>query len=189
MTDVSTSASKPAGGEKMKETERITQGPGLGRGPMGGGMVGQKASHFKPSAKRLVARLAPERPRVIALLALAVVSVGLMSLGPRILGAATDLIFAGLLSKNLENDQVPAGTTQQQVVDQLRAQGDDNQASMIASMKDFVVGQGVDFTAVGHVLMLVLAVYLASSVLAWLQGYILNDVVQGTVRRMRGDVE
>jgi ATP-binding cassette, subfamily B, multidrug efflux pump len=35
----------------------------------------------------------------------------------------------------------------------------------------------------------VLAVYVAASVLSWLQGYILNDVVQSTVRRMRGDVE
>ena len=56
-------------------------------------------------------------------------------------------------------------------------------------MKDLVPGQGVDFTAVGHVLMLVLAVYVAASLLAWLQGYILNDVVQATVRRMRADVE
>jgi ATP-binding cassette, subfamily B, multidrug efflux pump len=179
---------KPRGGT-IKETERITQGPGLGRGPMGGGMVGQKASHFKPSAQRLVARLAPERPRVIALLALAVVSVGLLSLGPRILGRATDLIFSGLLSKNLEDARVPAGTTQEQVVETLRAQGDDKQASMIASMKDFVVGQGVDFTAVGHVLMLVLAIYVGASLLSFLQGYVLNDVVQGTVLRMRSDVE
>ena len=47
----------------------------------------------------------------------------------------------------------------------------------------------MDFTAVGNVLMLVLAVYVAASLLAWLQGYLLNDVVQGTVRRMRADVE
>ena len=180
---------KPAGGGTMKETERITQGPGPGRGPMGGGMVGQKANHFKPSAKRLVARLAPERPRVIALVALAVVSVGLMSLGPRILGRATDLIFAGLFSKNLQDAQVPPGTTRDQVVENLRAQGDDKQASMIASMKNFVVGQGVDFTAVGHVLMLVLAIYAFASLLSFLQGYVLNDVVQGTVLRMRSDVE
>ena len=182
-------AAKPAGTGTMKETERITQGPGPGRGPMGGGMVGQKASHFKPSAKRLIARLAPERARVIILLGLAVVSVALMSLGPRILGVATDLIFAGMLSKNLESDGIPAGTSQQQVVDQLRAQGDDNQASMIASMKDFVVGEGVDFTAVGHVLMLVLAIYAVASLLSFLQGYVLNDVVQNTVLRMRSDVE
>ena len=60
---------------------------------------------------------------------------------------------------------------------------------MIASMKDFVVGHGVDFTAVAHVLLLVLCVYVAASMLSWLQGYLLNDVVQGTVLRMRSDVE
>src|SRR5918994_3941375 len=37
--------------------------------------------------------------------------------------------------------------------------------------------------------MLVLAIYVVASLLAWLQGYILNDVVQATVRRMRADVE
>ena len=37
--------------------------------------------------------------------------------------------------------------------------------------------------------MLALAVYAAASLLAWLQGYLLNDVVQRTVFRMRGDVE
>ena len=119
---------------------------------------------------------------------LAVASVGLMSLGPRILGRATDLIFAGLTGNQLAG-KVPDGTTQQQVVDGLQQQGDDKQASMIASMKHFVVGQGIDFTAVGHVLLLVLGVYVAASVLSWLQGYLLNDVVQGTIMRMRSDVE
>ena len=59
---------------------------------------------------------------------------------------------------------------------------------MIASMNT-LVGQGVDFAAVGHVLVLVLAVYVAASLLAWLQGYLLNDVVQRTIYRMRADVE
>ncbi len=54
---------------------------------------------------------------------------------------------------------------------------------------DVVPGQHVDFGAVGDVLMLVLAVYVAASLLAWLQGYLLNDVVQGTVLRMRAEVE
>ena len=49
----------------LKETERITQGPGPGRGPMGGGMVGQKANTFVPSAKRLVRQMAPERTKAI----------------------------------------------------------------------------------------------------------------------------
>ena len=84
---------------------------------------------------------------------------------------------------------MPDGTSQEQVVEGLRQQGDDKQASMIASMNHFVVGQGIDFTAVGHVLLLVLGVYVAASVLSWLQGYLLNDVVQGTIMRMRSDVE
>ena len=46
---------------RMKETERIVAGPGPGRGPMGGGQVGQKAMTFGPSAKRLIGRMAPER--------------------------------------------------------------------------------------------------------------------------------
>ena len=50
----------------MKQTERI-EAPmgGPGRGPMGGGQVGQKAMTFKPSAKRLVRRMGPERNRAL----------------------------------------------------------------------------------------------------------------------------
>ncbi len=177
-----------AGPGRLKETERIQAGPGPGRGPFGGGMVGQKANDFKPNAKRLVARMAPEKHKAIGVVLLAIVSVGLMSLGPRILGRATDLIFAGILGKQLGNT-FPAGTSQQHVVDAIRAHGDDKKASMVASMHHFTVGQGVDFAAVGHVLTIVLAVYVAASLLAFLQGYLLNDVVQRTILRMRSDVE
>jgi ATP-binding cassette subfamily B multidrug efflux pump len=189
MSEISTGSTNGGGGTRLKETERVQAGPGPGRGPFGGGMVGQKANDFKPSAKRLVRRMAPEKNKAFGVLGLAVLSVGLMSLGPRILGRATDLIFAGLMGKNLAAQGVSAGTPKGQVVAGLQARGDDKQASMIASMKDFVVGRGVDFTAVGHVLLLVLCVYVAASVLSWLQGYLLNDVVQGTVLRMRSDVE
>ena len=172
---------KPAG--QMKETERVVAGPGPGRGPFGGGMVGQKSMSFGPSANRLARRMEPDRGKAVAVLVLAVVSVGLSVLGPRILGHATDLIFSGLFGR-----QLPAGTSKADAVAGLRARGDDNLADMLAGM-DVVPGRGVDFTAVGHVLMLVLAVYLASSILAWLQGFILNGVVQNTVRTMRSDVE
>ena len=186
MSDTDVETPKPAG--QLKETERVQAGPGPGRGPFGGGMVGQKANNFKPNAQRLIRRMKPEKTKAIGVLVLAVASVGLMSLGPRILGRATDLIFAGLTSNQLAGT-VPDGTSQAQVVEGLQQQGDDKQASMIASMKHFVVGQGIDFTAVGHVLLLVLGVYVAASVLSWLQGYLLNDVVQGTIMRMRSDVE
>jgi ATP-binding cassette subfamily B multidrug efflux pump len=172
---------RPAG--QLKETERVQAGPGPGRGPFGGGMVGQKSMHFWPSSKRLVARMRPDRGKALAVVALAVVSVGLAVIGPRILGHATDLIFAGLFGRRLAG-----GSTKADAVDALRARGEDRLADMLARM-DVVPGRGVDFTAVGHVLMIVLAVYVASSLLAWLQGFVLNGVVQNTVRQMRAEVE
>jgi ATP-binding cassette subfamily B multidrug efflux pump len=172
-------------GKALEATERI-EAPvgGPGRGPMGGGMVAQKAMTFGPSAKRLVARMRPDRGRAIAVVLLGVLSVALMSTGPRILGHATDLVFSGLFSRRL-----PAGTTQGQAVEGLRQQGEGKLADLLASMDHVVPGQGVDFDAVRNILLLVLAVYVAASLLAWLQGYILNGVVQNTVYRMRQDVE
>ncbi len=174
--------SRPASSARMQETERIQQGPGPGRGPFGGGMVGQRSLSFGPSARRLVTRMGPERGKAGAVVLLAVVSVSLTVVGPKLLGRATDLIFSGVFGRRL------AGTTQSGAVDALRARGEDRLADMLAGM-DVVPGRGVDFTAVGHVLLLVLAVYVVAALLAWLQGYLLNDVVQSTVRRMRSDVE
>ncbi|AXB48315.1 multidrug ABC transporter ATP-binding protein [Amycolatopsis albispora] len=47
----------------------------------------------------------------------------------------------------------------------------------------------LDFAALGEVLAWVLALYLASSVFAWLQGRLLNNVVQRFVFRLREEVE
>ncbi|WP_329958480.1 ABC transporter ATP-binding protein [Nocardioides okcheonensis] len=168
---------------QLKETERVQSGAsGPGRGPMGGGMIGQKADTFWPSTRRLLARLRPERHKAYAVVALTLVSVVAMAVGPKILGRATDLIFAGLLGRQALGD----GATQEQAIEALRAQGEDRQADMLASMD---LTDGVDFSAVADVLLLVLAVYVAASLLAWLAGYLLNDVVQGTVLRMRAEVE
>jgi ATP-binding cassette subfamily B multidrug efflux pump len=159
-------------GQEFKATERIEapQG-GPGRGPMGGGMVGQKAMDFGPSAKRLVARMRPDRGRALMVVLLGVASVGLMSIGPRFLGHATDLVFNGFVGS-----KIPPGTPESEWPEAVRG-------------LDVVPGQGVDFGAVGDVLLLVLAIYAGASLLGWLQGYILNTVVQNTVRQLREDVE
>ena len=173
----------PRGG--FAATERIeAPGGGPGRGPMGGGMVGQKAMTFGPSARRLVARMRPDRGRAILVVVLGVVAVGLMSTGPRILGRATDLIFSGLIGSRLT-----PGTSTSEAVAGLRERGEGKVADMLSSMDGVVPGRGVDFGAVRDVLLLVLAVYVVASLLSWLQGYVLNGVVQNTVYRMRQDVE
>jgi len=167
----------------MKTTERVVAGPGPGRGPFGGGMIGQKSMDFGPSAKRLLGRLRPQCPRVIAVLVAAVLSVGLSAIGPKVLGRATDIIFAGAIGRRL-----PAGMTKAEAIDAARAAGQGQTADLLSAV-DVVPGQGIDFRALGTVLLIVLAIYVASALLGYLQGYLLNDVVQNTIFRMRSEVE
>lgn len=167
--------------KQMKETERIRGGVGHGHGP--GGSVGEKSLDFGPSARRLLRWLRPERMKVTFVVLAGVISVALSSVGPKVLGRATDLIFAGAIGQRL-----PAGMTKQQAIDAARAQGDGRIADLLSGI-DLIPGQGIDFGAVGTVLLIVLALYLGSALLSFLQGYLLNDVVQSTVYRMRSAVE
>jgi ATP-binding cassette subfamily B protein len=157
------------------------------RGPgamMTAGQPAEKSMDFWPSAKRLLRRLGPERRLAFTVLGLTVAGVSLAVVGPKILGHATDLIFAGVIGRRL-----PPGTTQQQAVDAARARGDDGLADLISGMPDLVPGEGIDFGALMRVLVLVLCLYAASSLFMWLQGYVLNGVVQRTTLRLRSDVE
>ena len=152
-------------------------------GPMRGAMPTEKSMDFLGSSKRLLRMMRPERAIVAGLLALGVISVTLTVLGPRILGHATDLIFAGVIGGRL-----PAGVTKEQVVAGLRAKGQTNQADMIASM-NLVPGQGIDFTQVGKVLLGAVVLFLAASAFAWLQGRLTTTVVQKLAFRLREQAE
>jgi len=150
---------------------------------MSAGMPAEKSMRFGPSAKRLIGRLQPYRTQLVVVIALAVVSVGLAVIGPRILGRATDIIFTGVMGK-----RIPQGQTPDQAVELARRAGNDSLADILARMH-VVPGMGIDFTALARVLTLALAVYVGASALAWLQGYMLNGVVQSAILRLRADVE
>jgi ATP-binding cassette subfamily B multidrug efflux pump len=157
--------------------------PPMVRGPFAGMGVAEKSVNFGPSAKRLLARLAPERARILLVLALTVTSVTLSVLGPRLLGHATNIIFDGILGR-----RVPAGLTKDQAVAAARAAGNNSLADVLAR-SHLVPGHGIDFAALRGILLLVLALYLASSVFSWMQGYLLTGAVQRTMYRLREDVE
>ncbi|MDO5533397.1 MAG: ABC transporter ATP-binding protein [Propionibacteriaceae bacterium] len=171
-------------------TERTTEAPerpkhapeARGHGP-GHARPQEKAINFGPSLKRLLATLGPERPLILAVVALTSVAVLANVVGPRILGLMTDLLFSGLIGRML-----PAGTTLEEAVAGLRAQGQDTFADMVAGM-DLTPGVGVDWDAVGRVGLLALGLAVAGGVLMWASGWLLNDIVQRRVYRMREEVQ
>jgi len=175
-------STKAAGAKTMKATERIQMPGGPGRG-MGNATIAQKPISFVASGKRVLARLRPQRLRIFAVIAAGILSVGLSASGPRVLGHATDLIFSGAIGKSL-----PAGISKAQAIENATASGQGRFASLLQNM-DVVPGQGIDFPAVAHVLLVVLSLYVAAALLSFLQGYVLNGVVQATVRQLRADVE
>jgi ATP-binding cassette, subfamily B, multidrug efflux pump len=175
---------KPTTPKVLAAKERMPRsGFGGGGGPFGGMASVEKAMSFGPSVRRLLGRLRPERVRIVAVVALGVTAVVFAVIGPKILGQATDIIFTGAIGK-----QLPHGLTTEQVVAGARASGHGNVADMLARMH-VIPGVGIDFHALGVVLLWALLLYVGSAVFSWGQGYLLNDVVQRTVFRLRSDVE
>src|SRR5262245_23448888 len=90
------------------------------------GMPAEKSMNFGPSARRLLGRLRPQWMPLIAVVLLAIGSVTLSVISPKILGRATDVIFSGLIGQ-----QLPAGTTAEQAAQGARAAGNDGFAELL----------------------------------------------------------
>nr|WP_066589751.1 ABC transporter ATP-binding protein [Cellulomonas timonensis] len=146
-------------------------------------MPTEKSMDFRGSGGRLLGYLRPERLKMALTVALAVVSVALVVTGPKILGQATNIIFEGVIGR-----QLPEGISKSEAIAGLRARGEDSFADLLSGA-DVVPGQGVDFTRLRDVLLLVLAIYVGSFVFGWLQGRLTAGIVQRTVFRMRESVE
>ncbi|MGI5399073.1 ABC transporter ATP-binding protein [Streptomyces sp. CA-135486] len=154
-------------------------------GPGGRMMMGpvERSMDFKGSGKRLLRQLAPERMTLWVMLAACVLSVAFAVVGPKILGQATDLVFAGVVDR-----EMPAGTSKEQAVAGLRDKDQGGLADMLSGV-DFTPGDGIDFTAVGHVLLVALVVYLAAGLLMLVATRLSIRVINRTVYRMREDVQ
>jgi ATP-binding cassette subfamily B protein len=121
---------------------------GMGGRMAGAGVPGERSEDFGGTTRRLLGAMAPERAGLFAVVVLALVSVTLTVLGPKVLGHATDIVFRGVFG-----------------------------------------GGGIDFGDLHRVLLLVLALYVVASSLAWFQGWLLAGVVQRTMMRLRSEVE
>jgi ABC-type multidrug transport system fused ATPase/permease subunit len=143
----------------------------------------ERSRDFKGSAIRLVKRLTPQRGLTAAVILLGIGGIAIGVIGPRILGHATDLLFNGVIGR-----QLPDGLTKEQAIEAARARGDNTFADLLSGM-NVVPGRGVDFGAIGRTLALALMLYLIAALLVWLQARLLNVTVQRTMVALRSDVE
>lgn len=143
----------------------------------------QRSLDFKGSGKRLLGQLAEDRLKLWGMVVAVVGSVTFTVMGPKILGQATDLVFAGIVGR-----EMPAGITKQQALDGLRADGKGGMADMLSGT-DFTPGQGIDFGAVGVVAIWALVVFTLAGLLMLVATRLSNHVMNGTVYRMREELQ
>ena len=126
------------------------------RGPR----VPEQAQHFWPTTKRLIAYLRPWRVGVIVSILLAVISVILSILAPKILGEATTIIYDGMLKGYAE---MKAG-------------------AHLSTLP-------INFTRIWQIGITVILLYLFSGLFSFLQLQIMTRVSQRVVYNLRQDFE
>ncbi|MFZ1382948.1 MAG: ABC transporter ATP-binding protein [Scrofimicrobium sp.] len=162
---------------ELAEAAAMSSEAGHGEG------VSRKAQNFWPSFGRMLGLLKPYWIRLTIVTIVGAASVVLTVISPKILGRATDVLFSGYIS-----NKIPQGMTTEQAIEALKAAGETDMVAMIEKM-NVVPGAGVDFSALGRILMLVLTLYVLSAALSWLQGYILNRVMVRAMWKVRGEIE
>ena len=173
--------------EEAEQAEKARQhGGSMFDGPAPG-----KADHFGPSFRRMIGLLKPSAAWFALVSLFGAIGVVLSVAAPKILGEATNIVYEGFISMTLGEGKTafPKGTTQDQVVEVLRQAKQDTFADMIAAMAPFKVGDGVNFESLRWIIIAVMAIYIVSALLSWLQGYVINVIMVRTMWRLREDVE
>ena len=185
----------------MSENNKNKPQGGAGRG-MRGGPMGSfsgpivKAKDFKGTLKRLLSYLKPQRTNFILVFIFAIISTIFTIVGPKISGYALDKLIEGIKNKfgliqlHLAQDKIaaavkanPMAAKSPKVVDGMTQIKDE-----ISKIMD-VNGGMIDFTYIRNIILLLLGLYLVSTVFGFLQQYIMAGVAQKTVYNLRTEVE
>jgi len=162
--------------KQTPKTETGRRG-GMGGGPMGPmGKPVEKAKDFKGTLKRLVGYLAPQKIRFIVVGIFAIVSTIFTIFGPKLLGKATTKIADGVMAQYAYIAKIQTAINQHAP------------DATINSLKNASIAL-FDFGYIGKIMILMIFLYVVSSLCSYAMGYIMSGVSQKTVYAMRNEVK
>ncbi len=173
---------------------------GMFGGPGPVGAPTEKAKDLKGTLKKLAHHLRPYWGKLSVVLIFAIASTAFAIASPKILGHATNQIVDDYVAMKaydaiMENLPVgvtlPAGTTGADVLDSIPAAERDNiPSSQIDSIKslDLSTRPTFHFEAIRSIIVLLLALYLLSAALSYIQGWIMTNITQKVTYTLRRDI-
>lgn len=144
---------------------------------------GQKAVNFWPTVKRLGGEFRGEKITILTAATVTVLGAVLTIAVPYLLGRATDTLFVGFIQSRMQ-----PGQTANQVVEQLRAAGQVNEASMVQAM-NVIPGAGIDFGTIARLLLVIVVMQVFANAFTFYGGWLFNEVAQRVMYRLREKVE
>jgi ATP-binding cassette, subfamily B, multidrug efflux pump len=153
--------------EENRERQQRAAAMQQNRGPMGGawGAMGrpvEKAKNFRGTALRLLRYFLPQKFLLLIVLVTAIIGTVFNIVGPKILGLAITRLADGLIAK-------------------IRFQFSPHPPTAVAP--------GVDFGYIGTVLLILLGLYIISSIFMYVQQFVMAGVAQRTMYRLRKEVD
>ena len=164
-----------------------------GAGFGGGGRMmrgGEKPKDFKKTMKKLIEYLSPYKKSVIAVVIFAITSTSFSILGPRILGNITNqiaedyiniVVYEQIVDNLPQGITLPSGTTGEDILkmvpSEMISKVPQDRLDKIKNV-DFSKKPHIQFDIIGKTILLLIGLYLVSTLFSYLQGWIVSGMAQ-----------
>ena len=169
------------------DTTRRGAGFGGGRSMM---RAGEKPKDFKKTMKKLIEYLSPYKKSVIVVIVFAIVSTVFTILGPRILGNITNqiaddyvniVVYEQIVDNLPQGITLPSGTTGEDILkmvpSEMISKVPQDRLDKIKNV-DFSKKPHIQFDIIGKTILLLIGLYLVSTLFSYLQGWIVSGMAQ-----------
>jgi len=173
---------------------------GMMGGPTPVGMPTEKAKDFKGTIRKLALHLKPYFWQIVLVLVFAIASTVFAIASPKILGNATNQIvddyvsmkaYDAITAKLPAGVHLPAGTTGATIISKMPASElskiPSSQLDAVKSL-DLSTRPNFHFDAIRNIIVLLLVLYLLSTLFSYIQGWVMTNVTQKVTYNLRRDI-